>query len=443
MMRTIKESSRAIPVVHETDVLVVGGGPAGVSAAIAAARAGVDVMLLERYGALGGLATGGLVIAMVGMTDKAGRITGGLCQTLTERLDAMGALDRQNTLTEDGKARVGIAQFDYMFAPEHVKYLMNQMVLEAGARVRFHTFGVGAVVDGGHVRALITESKAGREAIAAKLFIDTTGDGDMAVWCGAPFETSQAAPDGRFSASIGMPFRMSGVDVERALQFRDENRGSDEYKDIVAKLVTDSEVDGKTVPVHWRPGVHAGVVWVNAVNFPGLNPFSPEDLTEVEIQARQRIFRVVEAYRRHMPGFEDAHVLDVATQVGVREARRIVGEHVLTREDLLAEDHVFEDSIGLSWNGPLERQSRREPGHSLTIPYRCLLPRGVDNLLFAGRCISVEGRVLEYVRLIPTCMVTGEAAGTAAAMAVKQDSAPARLDVSALQETLRAHGAIL
>lgn len=447
MSKTIIEPEREIPIVHHTDVLVLGGGPAGVGAAVSAARCGVDVTLIERYGFLGGLSTGGLVIALIHMTDGVHPIVGGLCQEFVNRLETMGAIkswDSVATSLDKTKTRSP----SYIFDAELFQCLMHQIAREARVHLQFHTWAVGAVVADHHLQAVIVESKAGRQAISAQVFVDASGDADMAKWCGVPFEKNEPAQ----CQSVGLPFRIGGVDIERASQFCAEARGDSgrptpHYQRVADQVAAASRTDpnDQGVPIWWIEGVHPGEVWVDIINLPGLDPLAPQELTEAEIRGRERILNTLAAYRRYVPGFESAYLIEVAPHIGVRESRRIIGSYRLTCQDL-EEGRSFHDSIGRGWNGPLAKKAGGQgaaSGYSFPIPYRCLVPRQMDNLLFAGRCISVESTALEYVRMIPQCIVTGEAAGVAAALAVQQNIPPDQLDVTQIQAILRDRGAIL
>jgi len=417
--RTIREPSRETPVLGETQVLVVGGGSAGVSAAVAAAREGADVMLVERYGQLGGLATGGLIILLLTLDDGLGRqVVGGLCQELTDRLTRKGAAlapprgQWNSTDPERVKhyARWGLVwgkgphrvRYSVAYDAEEAKLALAQMVTEAKVRLLLHCWACDPIVDGARLRGVTFQSKSGRFAILADVVIDTTGDGDVFALAGAPFEREKVFP--------WLWFRMGGV------------RGAD------------SAIDAKGWFFH-TPGE-------GRVLFPWgatgrierqIDATNPEDLTYAEIECRRMVMDEVDHLKRELPAFADAHVCDVATQLGVTESRRLGGEYVLARDDA---DKAFPDTIALTGNW-----TKYETVYS--IPYRSLLPRGLDNLIAAGRCISVDHRVHHSTKEIPPCMATGEAAGTAAAIAATAGGALRDVSVEALRVRLRAHGAIV
>jgi len=409
-MDTILEGARQVPVRAEADVVVAGGGPAGVAAAVGAARAGAKTLLVERFGYLGGQATGGLVLCLV-ETDRYGF---GVCRELIERLTSLqGAARKPPAPGEKAEWTEGasfsgceVADFD----PELYKCVAGELVHDAGARLLLHTFLVGSVVENGAVKAVITESKAGREAIRGKAFVDATGDADIAAFSGAPFHLD------RHPWGINLDFRLGGVDVSRALQWRREHR--DRYEALMRSM--EQEAGGMGWDVTTRPDV----VWGGSPHFHDVDGLSPADLTRVEVEGRRLILKGLEFLRRNMPGFESAFLLDTATQPGVRETRRIVGEYTLTKVDVL-EARRFEDAVVSS---------------IFDIPLRCLVPQRIEGLLASGRCISITHEAHGTIRNIPPCMAIGQAAGVAAALAAQTNTAPRRLDVPRLQRLLAEQG---
>ena len=436
-MKDVREEARETPVAAEADVLVVGGGPSGLAAAVAAAREGAEVILVERYGYLGGLATGGLVLYMDAVFDGEGtqQIEGLYAETI-DRLDSVGgvAADTPRDLHVDS---------------EILKVVADQMCLDAGVRLRLHSWAVGTVSQDARVTGVIVESKTGRQAILASLTVDATGDGDVAALAGADFDIAHQA--------IGLNYKIGGVDRVRFEQWREAN--GERYESLIAEL---RDHGGRPIGLGATPYAGAGVYWVNVLGLSrrgvmggevavegGLDPgrrvvdhFSGtlsavdvEDLTHVEVELRRRILETVVFYRECVPGFEKVHLLSIASQLGVRDSRRIRALHRLTREEVL-EETVFPDAIG---RAALSFGSHR----GFAVPYRCLVPADVDGILTAGRCICVDDWVQQVIRLIPPAMMTGQAAGTAAAICARGGGNPSDLCAGQIRQRLAAGGARL
>lgn len=387
------QPARELRVLHETDVLVVGGGPAGVSAAIAARRAGVDVTLVERYGHFGGLWTGGLVLLVIGHIVKGGQqVCLGIGEEMMRRLDALdGAIiDR----------RPGVAP---TVDAEAVKYLMVEMVEEARVKVFLHCWGVDAIVNGQEVRGAVFESKSGRQAILAKTVVDATGDGDVFAAAGASYE--------RRTHNVGLVSRIGNLDrVDPAK----------------AGAGPKPRRLGSRTPV---PGVN----WVNLTG-PEVDGLDVETLTRMEMSHRKFIWRNTRETRR-TPGYEQVYLVETAPQLGVRITRVLDGLKRITLEEI-KEGTRFPDVVGVGGAASAEHGPWQ-------IPYGALVPASVDNVLAAGRCISADLRMADLVRLIPNCFVTGHAAGVAAAVAVQDRCRPRDVDVAKVQKTLREQGAYL
>lgn len=428
-MKTIQEPSREIPVLDEVDVLVVGGGPAGYCAAVAAARQGARTALVERYGCLGGLATGGLVLYMDGIFDKAGRrVMGGLCWESMERLQDLGGL------AQDSPTRLHVDS-------EWLQVVADAMCHEAGVHLWFHAWAAAAYMEDGRVAGAIVETKSGRQAILASLCIDATGDGDLAASADAAFDMGYQR--------IGLNLKVGGVDRDAWRTFTEEE--PQENRELLRELL-----DQGGVPMRPATTPHSdiGVYWINILGlderdgttdhpsddvhamFAGkLSAIDVHDLSYVQYELRQRIARSLAFYKAHIPGFEDVRLLAIAPQLGVRESRRIRGVVELTEPDVRAE-RTFADTIGLHGLG-------FAGGGVINLPYRCLVPESLDGLLAAGRCVSTDHWTMQAIRLIPPAMVTGEAAGVAAALCISEQCQPRELPYEPLGERLTETDVIL
>ncbi|NOX55685.1 MAG: FAD-dependent oxidoreductase [Planctomycetes bacterium] len=389
----VVQPRRELPILHQTDVLVVGGGPAGICAAIGARRAGVDVTIVERYGHFGGLWSGGLVLLVLGHIVKGGKqVCQGIGEEMLRRLDKMdGAIINR----QPGKNPTVDA--------EAVKYLMIEMIEEARVKVFLHCWGVDAIVDGPTVRGAVFESKSGRQAILAQVVVDATGDGDLFAAAGAEYE--------RRTHNVGLVSRVGHLD--RVDRRRAQGRPKPRYL-------------GSPTPI---PGVH----WAN-MRGPEVDGLDVEVLTRLEMSHRKFLWRNMQKIRK-TPGYENVYLLETAPQLGVRITRVLNGLARVTLADLKA-GRRFPDVIGVggSTNGQHGEWQ---------IPYGALVPLKVDNLLAAGRCISAEMRMADLVRLIPNCFVTGHAAGVAAAVSVLDGCRPRDVEVSKVQRVLKEQGAYL
>ena len=430
-MAMVNEPGRQIPVVAETDVLVVGGGPAGQAAAVAAARTGAEVMLLERFGYLGGLASGGMVLLLDDMCGEREVSVGGLALEIIDRLERIGACVtppkgdcfRNDAEVRDRWVRWGFEElygkkrpkpiiYSGAFDPEGWKQVSQEMVLEAGAKLRFHSWFSRAIVEDGAVRGLVVETKSGRQAILGRVVIDATGDGDVFASAGAPGVHG--------SYIMTLVHRLADVDTDAAIAF--------ERADPAAAQQLDREVKqllGGSWEMWWLLTPRPGVVWCNCPHIPGHDGLDPEHQTKIEIEARRRFMKVAEFVRAHYPGFQRAYILDAAPQLGVRQTRLLEGEYVVTKEDIL-ERRTFPDVVAR--------------GRDYYTPYRSLVPKGIEGLLVAGRCYSATSEAQRISREIPPLMVMGEAAGTAAALSLESSVAPRKVDVSGLQKRLVAQG---
>lgn len=418
-VKFITEPRRNTPVKAETEVLVVGGGSAGVSAAVAAARNGAEVILVERLGYLGGLATGGLIALLLTLDDGRGRqVIGGLCQEVTDRVARRGAAyfppknewgsaqeelvrrdQRWGLVWGHGPHRI---RYSVAYDAEEFKFALNEIASEAKVRMLLHSYACDAIVQDGRIAGVAFQSKSGRFAITARTVIDATGDGDVFTSAGARFEKENVLP--------WLWFTMGGVeDADAAIE-----KGGWFFRTIG---------EGRVL-MPW--GATERVARK-------IDATDPDDLTYAELACRQQVMKQVDTMRAEIPGFARAHICHIADQIGITESRRLVGRHVLGRDEV---DQPCGDVIAITGNWT-------KYDALYYIPYRSLLTSEFPNLLAVGRCISVDHRVHHATKEISPCMATGEAAGTAAALASRAGQDPAEFDVGRIQQTLENGGAIL
>ncbi len=438
MSRTVPDLTRDVPVYADVDVLVCGGGPAGFCAAIAAARAGAKVLLIEQTNCLGGIATAGghnhLCLYTSWGTDE--RVVGGVPFEMAGRVVKMGY----------GVYRRGNCDFEL----DGLKLALEQIAAEAGVRLLYHTLFADAIVKDGVCVGAYIQNKSGRQAVLAKRVVDATGDADVAASAGAPFEMGRPG-DGAVQPCTLM-FTIGGVDWQKVQAFR---HGQDHRLQPVwakAQANGDMEPFQSQIMGWWWTPTRPDQVGQNFTHIVACNPTSAESITNATIEGRRQAFHMIPVFRKYIPGMEDCYLISTASLLGTRESRRIVGEYVLTDEDILAEKD-WPDSIGYgsffidvhNCTGPgMDAETYRpHPGFKYQMPYRCIVPKKIDNLLVAGRCISVTHRALGSTRVMPQCGVLGEAAGVAAALSIQANCPPRSLDTGTLQDHLRAAGAII
>lgn len=441
---SVVEPRRETAVLDEVDVLVLGGGPAGIAAATQAARQGQRTLLVERYGFLGGMGTAAGVTNFCGLHasvhGEIRQVVHGLADELLDRLRALGGL-------RDPHPLFGGRSAAQAYDNAALKVAADELVTGSGARLLFHALAVGVVMDGpSRIDALLVESKSGRGAVRARSFIDCSGDGDLAAFAGVPFEKGE---DGHGMMYPSMMFRVHGVDPVRAgdawnhfgpLMEKAEQRG---YRFSRKSPV----IRPQTNPAEWR----ANVTQLSNADGGPVDGTDVWQLSAAEIDGRAQAVNFVRFLREFAPGFEKAYLLEIAPQVGIRETRRIVGAYQLTEADVLA-SVSFEDTIGV--NGWMVEEhvagnvSFRFPtvsgGRGFNhLPYRMLLPQGVDNLLVAGRCASMTHGGQSAARVSGGCFVMGQAAGSATALAHGGGMAARELPVASLQARLASDGAFL
>ncbi|MBM3859747.1 MAG: FAD-dependent oxidoreductase [Verrucomicrobia bacterium] len=390
----IIQPQRPLPVIAETDVLVVGGGCAGFAAAVSAARAGVKTTIVERYGYFGGLWSGGLVLVVISThareKDETIQVLRGIGGELLDRHKKV-----QNAITD--------SKYNPTTDPEATKYFMDEMITESGATVLLHSWASDVVMDGNAVCGVVFESKSGRQAILAKVIVDATGDGDIFAAAGAEFE--------QWLHAIGLVHRRGNVD----------RADMDKLKAAGIK-----SLGGGKEPV---PSVR----WIN-MRGPMGNALDVKELTRLEMEHRRTLWQGIQQVRK-TPGGENVFLLQTAPQLGVRVSRVLAGTHKLTGDEARV-GTKFPDTVGVGG-----AQTAKHVGWP--IPYGALLPKKLDGLLAAGRCICVDEKLIEDMRLIAPCLTTGHAAGAAAAVAVQSKCRPRDVDIKKVQKLLKDQGAHL
>ena len=407
------------------DVVVVGGGPGGVPAAVAAARNGARVLLVERYGFLGGMATAALVHPY--MKYKAGEqiIIRGLFEEFVDKLQETGAI------LEDR------AHFD----AEPMKWLLDRFVLDSGADLLLHAQAIGVLRKDGHIKTVRVFHKGGVEDLSAEIFIDSTGDGDIAAWAGAKVEIGRETDHA--CQPMTTSFRMANVDAGRMPTGKEINLLYDEAK-------ARGEVKNPRENVLKFKSVHPDVVHFNTTRVVGESSLDGWSMTDAEVQGRRQVDDMVRFLKKHVRGFENAYLMKMGAQIGVRESRRVMGKYVLTAEDVLEARH-FDDGIACaSYSIDIHNPTgtgtdirRLKKGTYYQIPYRCLVPQGVDNLIVASRCISATHEAHSSLRVMPIVWAIGQAGGTVAAMCVKGKISPVEVDADRLRKLLTEQGAFV
>ena len=452
-IKTILEPEKTIPVKDEVDILVVGGGPAGIMAARAAAESGLKVMLIESRGYLGGNLTLGLpILGYLGR--KGNQVVEGLPQMLIDRLRARGKASEHKPC----KNHVSLTIID----SEEVKDVALEMLEDVGVKILFYVFCSDVIKEGNDVKGVIIESKEGREAILAKTVIDCTGDGDVAFRAGV--ECHKGDADGGMQPPTLM-FCMRGVNVQelrdaivnRPEEFDMDVMPTEQFKNgpfIVVgfrKKIEEARKKGYSIPVARTiliTGLADDEIWVNMSRVCGVDSTNPTSYTDGEITARIQNDEIERYLRDFIPGFEHAWRDKVAAFMGIRESRVIKGKYVLTADDILS-CRKFEDAVGVA-SYPVDIHHSHGDDCTMMwcpdcydLPYRMLVPEKVENLLVAGRCASMTHEAMASARVMSTCMVMGEAAGRAAKIAVEEGVPVSKVNVEAVREDLRENGAYL
>jgi hypothetical protein len=443
MAATLTEPSRQTPVHGEYDVVVLGGGPAGMAAAVAAARAGRSTLLVERYGFLGGMGTAAGVTNFCGLHANVHgdirQVVHGVASDLLARIDRLGGLNEPHALF--GKT---VAQ---AYDTAAYKIAADDLLLSSGVQLLFHAWAAGVVMEGPRrVKALLVETKSGRRAVLGRAFVDASGDGDLAAWAGASFEKGDGHGNMLYPSTM---FRLNGIDPVRA----------GKAWEVIPRLMLQAESEGRYSFPRKTPIVRpqkSGIEWrVNLTQLANAEGNAMDGTDAVELSAAEVLGRKqiasVAGFLKEVPGFEQSYIVDIAPQVGIRETRRVYGLYQLTEADVL-ECATFDDTIGVNgWplelhlKGDVEFRWPKIPesrgfNH---LPYRMTVPPGLDNLWVAGRCASMSHEAQSAARVTGACFVMGQAVGVAADLSLAAGVGAAAIDIPQLQSRLEAGGAYL
>ena len=440
----------------QADVIVVGAGPAGMCAAIAAAREGVSVILVEQGGFCGGMATRGLVGPFMTCYDSNGEnmIIKGLFEEIVNRMAEKGAAIHPSQV-HAGTAFTSwiIVGHEHVtpFEPEGLKLVMDEMLTEAGVKILYHTDFLRPILDDQTITGVLVSSKRGLEVLKGKVVIDCTGDGDVAARCNVPFEYGNE--ECKLVQPATMFFQISNVDseaVEADIQANINNFYRNDgvnYRSLhwrVSEARANGDWDLKRVSIGLFRMPKPDEWCINTSRIMGVNSTDNESLTDAEIEGRRQADTILKFFRKYVPGCQDARLKATASYIGIRESRHIQGDYRLTGEDLIRAK-VPQDSILLAANsvdvhgrfGPTSNEYVPIQGDYYGVPYRSLLPKGVEQLLIAGRCVSADSTAAGAIRVMPPCMGMGQAAGTAAALAVKEGCNARQVNVAQLQAVLK------
>lgn len=426
--------TKELEVIAKYDVTVVGSGPSGICAAVAAARRGQKVAILERYGAVGGNLTLGAVGPMMGSVAKG---------TMRDELGGILRIAHNNMQATNG----------HVHDMQQAKRVLLDFLMEAGVTLYIQTTVVDVIKNGNTLTGLVVSRREGLGVIESKQFIDASGDGDVAAFANAPWKMGRDS-DG-VTQPVTLMYLLTGVDDSRALCcFGEEDNvqfNGERFLDFTARCCETGILPKNCSSVRLYPTVNPGERLVNTTQCNYINPLNTGDLVRAEVELRQQIDQITNFVRQYLPGYENCSVKFTADTMGVRESRRIMGEYVLNVDDLRA-GRRFDDVVVHKANFTVDIHNPDGGGqaHGLAevvkaydIPYRCLVPLNVENLLVTGRCISATHEAMASFRIMSVCMALGEAAGIAAAIAAEGNITPGKVDVRLIQDALVAKGANL
>lgn len=442
------------------DVIVAGGGLAGTSAAISAARLGVSVLLIEKYGFLGGMSTAGLVNPfMASKTSKGVPLVGGL---YTEICDAM---NKQNGM------------LDRAFDPEAMKFVLQELLIESGSELLLHSYAKTPIVRNNKITGLIVDCNSESLSISANTVIDATGDADVSVKAGVPYDYGNSVTG--LSQAMTLMFVVGGVDVKKSLMYAKDHNDEMRFPKPIDENDVDRMLSGAIGIAGFYKHVESaknsgelclnqdmiffitlptpGYVVVNTTHVAGYDPTKSTDMTKAEIEGRQQANMLMRFLKKYIPGFENAYLSQTAAQIGIRESRRIKGEYTFTVDDVVNGRKFFDSVLRSVY--PVDIHSSAGKGYAkdedhippvgppegdwYELSYRCMIPINIDNLIAAGRCISSTHEGHSAVRIMPNCIAMGQAAGVAGAMSSIYNTPPRNIDINEMHRILKEQGAII
>jgi hypothetical protein len=461
-VKFIEEPQKRIPILAETDVLVIGGGPAGISAALAAAREGVDTTLVERYGYFGGVITQAMIGTISWYRYAKTVDAGGIALEFEQRakemggtIDIMGKIKNKDmiaTLEQEGLFANGKPTFQILDT-EVFKYIVDKLIQEAKIRPLLHCYVTDVILKNNIITGVITESKSGRQAILAKRVIDATGDADVAFHAGAPFRKS---PKNELM-EVTVNFGCSGINIGKFLMYIYLNPGKfgdwgETYdKDGFSTYLVEPFIKARQessipkdvrIESFWSAYTDAGeITSLDAVHLINIDPTNVWDLTKAEIEGRKWVMWALNALKKYTPGFQKARLRNIGASLGTRESRKILGEYLITEDDVKNQAR-FEDSIGIcpEFIDGYGIAIMPTTGNYFQVPYRIMVPQKVENLLVAGRCVAGDKISHAATRQMCCCIVTGQAAGVAAATSIKFNTTCRDIDMAKVQQTLKKQG---
>ncbi|MFX1568672.1 MAG: FAD-dependent oxidoreductase [Promethearchaeota archaeon] len=461
-MSYIEEEKRKIPILAETEVLVIGGGPAGISAAIAAAREGVDTMLVERYGCFGGVITQSMIGTIAWYRYAETIDAGGIGVEFEQKAKEMGGSinvfgniknkEMIETIEQDGLMVNGEPTYEILDT-EIFKYVIDTMVQKAGVTPLLHCSAVDVVMDGNKIIGVITESKSGRQAIMAKRVIDASGDADIAYHAKVPFRKNKKNE----LMEVTVNFGCSGINIGKFLMYiylnpgrigdwgetQDETSFSTYLVEPFMKAKDAGEIpEDVNIESFWTNYTDAGeITSFNGIHMTNIDPTDVWDLTKAEIEGRKRVQWAVQALKKYTPGFKKARLRTIGASLGTRESRKIIGEYNITEHDVRNQAR-FKDSIGIcpEFIDGYGLAIMPKTGRYFHVPYGIILPQKVENLLVAGRCVAGDKISHAATRQMCCCTVTGQGAGVAAAISIKDNVTCRQVHISTVQQALKMQG---